>query len=470
MTAMHRSRDSSILALFGLSLAACVDLGREADLPDEGALSPVAGDSLRATWEEGPALPFPIANNAVASLRVGDRLHLFSFLGIDSTRLQDGIVRDAFSLRAGEGWQALRPVPGAEGRLAATAQAVDGRVYLFGGYTVAPDGQERSVPEVDVWDPVAGRWEAASPIPLPVDDAVSGVWRDSLIYLVSGWSQSDNVADVQIFDPAGARWLRGTPIPGPPVFGHAGAIAEDAIIYCGGVRIDPSRNPRFVISDSCWRGEIEPNAPERIAWRELAPPPGRPKYRAAAGTLPGSGLVIFTGGTDNPYNFDGVGYDGVPSEPDPTTFAYDVRRDRWLRGPPLPAATMDHRGLVWAEGALWVVGGMRESRRVTGRTGRLRLGASVPGSLAGGRAAFEVRCAGCHGFEAGGTGHGPPLVHPVYRPSHHADAAFQLAVTSGVRAHHWTYGDMPPVRGVDRADVERIVAYVRWLQRRAGID
>ncbi len=70
-------------------------------------------------------------------------------------------------------------------------------------------------------------------MPLPVDDAVSGVWRDSLIYLVSGWHDSDNVAAVQIYDPERNAWEQATPIPGPPVFGYAGGIAGDGIGYDG---------------------------------------------------------------------------------------------------------------------------------------------------------------------------------------------------------------------------------------------
>jgi hypothetical protein len=39
-----------------------------------------------------------------------------------------------------------------------------------------------------------------------------------------------------------------------------------------------------------------------------------------------------------------------------------------------------------------------------------------------------------------------------------------------VRAHHWRFGNMPPVDGVNRAEVEKIVAYVRALQRANGIE
>jgi len=94
----------------------------------------------------------------------------------------------------------------------------------------------------------------------------------------------------------------------------------------------------------------------------------------------------------------------------------------------------------------------------------------VPAGLADGERLFNDNCARCHGIRAAGTDAGPPLVHVVYEPNHHADIAFQRAVTLGVPAHHWRFGNMPPVPGVDEAAVERITAYVRWLQRAAGIE
>lgn len=88
-----------------------------------------------------------------------------------------------------------------------------------------------------------------------------------------------------------------------------------------------------------------------------------------------------------------------------------------------------------------------------------------------GRMAFDAICAACHGQNAAGrAGYGPPLVHRIYEPSHHADASFFLAVQNGVRAHHWPFGNMPPQDGLTRADVTAIIAYVRELQRANGIE
>ena len=94
----------------------------------------------------------------------------------------------------------------------------------------------------------------------------------------------------------------------------------------------------------------------------------------------------------------------------------------------------------------------------------------VPAERAEGERLVTESCARCHGALARGTDTGPPLVHIIYEPSHHADFAFQRAAQMGVAAHHWRFGNMPPVPGVTPGDVEQITAYVRWLQRQAGIE
>jgi mono/diheme cytochrome c family protein len=96
-------------------------------------------------------------------------------------------------------------------------------------------------------------------------------------------------------------------------------------------------------------------------------------------------------------------------------------------------------------------------------------GGPVPAEFQVGETKFNVNCAACHGKQAAGTDHGPPLVHKIYEPNHHGDPAFQRAVANGVKAHHWEFGNMPKIDGVTPDDVDQIVKYVRWLQKQAGI-
>ena len=82
-----------------------------------------------------------------------------------------------------------------------------------------------------------------------------------------------------------------------------------------------------------------------------------------------------------------------------------------------------------------------------------------------GQQVFNTTCVLCHGVNAAGTNQGPPLVHKIYEPGHHGDFAFRNAVSNGVPAHHWQFGNMPPVPGVGEGEVEEIICYIRELQR-----
>lgn len=87
-----------------------------------------------------------------------------------------------------------------------------------------------------------------------------------------------------------------------------------------------------------------------------------------------------------------------------------------------------------------------------------------------GKIAFQSNCLACHGENAvGQKGVAPPLIHKIYEPSHHGDESFQRAISVGVRAHHWKFGNMPAIEGLTRGDVKAIIAYVRELQAANGI-
>ena len=92
------------------------------------------------------------------------------------------------------------------------------------------------------------------------------------------------------------------------------------------------------------------------------------------------------------------------------------------------------------------------------------------GDSARGEDLYYKKCQVCHGQNGQGTNQGPPLAHNTYNPRHHADLAFHLAVRNGVRSHHWKFGDMEPIQNASPEDVGHIVAYVRELQRKAGIN
>ncbi|MEX0698967.1 MAG: cytochrome c [Acidimicrobiia bacterium] len=87
-----------------------------------------------------------------------------------------------------------------------------------------------------------------------------------------------------------------------------------------------------------------------------------------------------------------------------------------------------------------------------------------------GSALYAANCAQCHGADLRGTNQGPSHLSQVYEPGHHGDGAFLVAVTAGVRPHHWNFGPMPPIEGLTPADIEAIIAFVRERQRVEGLE
>jgi hypothetical protein len=319
---------------------------------------------------ELPPLPMPVTNNAVTGVTVGDREFLVSFLGLGAGKGHGDTLDATFVLEAGTGgWSRAAPVPGGVGRLAGSAASANGIAFVFGGYTVAEDGAEESTPWVHAFDPLTATFEERQPMPVPVDDAVAVAYEDRYIYLVSGWHDHGNVNLVQRYDTATDSWRQATPIPGRAVFGHAGGIVGNRIVYCDGVAIgaNPDRGRDFVASDECFVGIIDASDGRRIDWRKAPPHPRLPRYRMAAAGVEGSGTVLFVGGSENPYNYDGIGYDGRPSLPAAGALSFDLMDFTWAETAAGGDPGMDYRGLVPFGGGWVAVGGMRAGQVVSDR-------------------------------------------------------------------------------------------------------
>lgn len=321
-------------------------------------------------------LPLPVSNNAVASVTSNGKEYVVSFNGLKSGKTPADTHAMTFVMDTGSGqWLAGPPVPGGAGRLAAAAASVGDLAYVFGGYSVAEDGTEQSTPWVHSFDPVSRKFLERAPMPVPVDDAIALAYGQRYIYLVSGWHDLANVNLTQRYDTATDSWSQATPIPGSPVFGHAGGIVGNVIVYCDGVEIraHPDKPRDYVATNECYLGIIDELQPRRIDWRTVDHHPGPARYRAAAAGSEALNGVVFIGGTDNPYNYNGIGYDGRPSEPQINALIFDLDTLQWQIVQQSNQPTMDHRALV-AAGDRWLtVGGMIAGQEVTGRVLAYRL-------------------------------------------------------------------------------------------------
>jgi Secretion system C-terminal sorting domain/Kelch motif len=255
------------------------------------------------------SLPEPVSNNAISSAKVGDTTFVYSFAGIDKTKIWSGIHLKSWRLNSKtDVWQPISSVPDPfGGKIAASASVVKNKIYVIGGYHVAANGSETSSNKTHIFDPVLNNWLAdGANIPTPIDDQVQAVWRDSLIFVVTGWSNTTNVSAVQIYNPANNIWLTGTNTPNNTdfkAFGASGIIIKDTIFYCGGAKTGTN----FPAVSVFRKGVINPQNPTEISWSSLVLPAAK-GYRMAAATM--NNRPIWLGGSEVTYNYDGVAYNG----------------------------------------------------------------------------------------------------------------------------------------------------------------
>lgn len=320
------------------------------------------------TWTELAPMPEPVANHAVEAGWCGDTLCVFSFAGIDTTKSYTGIHLDTYRYNTlTDAWSTLTDVPDTLGKIAAGASTIQGKIYVAGGYYVFANGSELSSDDLHVFDPETSSWlEDAAPMPTPIDDQVQTVYRDSLLVLATGWSDTGNVNDIQLFDVTTQTWQSASEPPSSTLytaFGASGAIVGDTLYYLGGV------SNTFSANSALRRGDINPEDATDIDWSFSGTSPTvDDTYRAACSTY--QDQIVWFGGAGIAYNYDGLAYaggDGVP--PLDRILTYHPASDTWNEILGTPEAVMDLRGVAKVAENQWIIcGGMHADQTVSDRT------------------------------------------------------------------------------------------------------
>lgn len=317
-------------------------------------------------WTALSPIPEPVSNNAVTSAYSGDTLCIYSFAGIDVSKSPNGIHNKSFKYNTiTQQWSQLPDLPQGLTRIAAGASTVNNKIYIIGGYHVFENLNEESLNYVHVFDPETNTFlPDAAPLPTRIDDHVQAVWRDSLIFVITGWSQSTNVANVQIFDPALNEWTAGTSVPNNnfyKAFGASGDFVGDTIYYNGGAVIGGS----FPGTAQLRKGVVNPDNPNEIEWSVEEENPGSKGYRMGSISL--GDKVFWIGGGGQTYNFDGVAYNGSGIvEPLERIMHYDPVAFSWTGSPNTPFKVMDMRGVAKVSDSSFIIcGGMTSGAEVS---------------------------------------------------------------------------------------------------------
>ena len=320
---------------------------------------------LAADQPKIPAMPSAVTSNAVASLKGG--IEVFSIMGMGTKRTWDDVSNKMYQLGMRSGrWIESRPVPGVAGRLGASAIGVRGQIYLFGGYTIDGQGNESVLGDVNVFAPQDHRWYRAEDVPIPVDSAVIGVTHDRFIYLVGGRSRNGPVNNVQVYDVEKNAWSQATAFPGTPVFGHAGGIADEVIVYVDGAKKDAAG--KYLASDECWMGKIDRKDSNKIEWSKLPAHPGPGRFGIVAGAGEHDHRILFSGGTTAPHDYKGLDSDGKQAQLSPLTFQFELHGNKWETiTDDTYDVRADSRGVVFTPLGPLILGGTLKNSAVSAR-------------------------------------------------------------------------------------------------------
>lgn len=328
----------------------------------------VQGFGQNWTWTELDTMPFRTANNAVCEAVVNGNEFVYSFGGIDTSKVYSGIHKRSFKYDVNNAtWSEIAPLPDSLPKIASAASYVKGKIYILGGYHVFQNGNETSSDKVHVYNPQTDAYEAdGALIPQPIDDHVQCVYKDSLIFVVTGWSNVGNFPTVQIYDPTLDQWQNGTFVPSTAqytAFGASGYIVGDTLYYHGG-----AAGGSFAARKFMRKGYINPNDPTDITWEYMGEAPGAAGYRSAcSGT---DELVFWVGGAPTSYNFDGIAYNGSGGvDPSARILHFKPSDSTYLDETTQPYGVMDLRGIAKLSGNRWIIcGGMDTNQVVSNRT------------------------------------------------------------------------------------------------------
>jgi N-acetylneuraminic acid mutarotase len=316
-------------------------------------------------------MPERVANNATTQATVGGIPYVFSFSGIDFTKECGSNHLKSFRYNTvADEWEFIAPLPDPMGgKIAAGASTVKNKIYIIGGYHVNDMCSEVSSKKVHIYDPETNEYlPDGVNIPKAIDDHIQVVWRDSLIFVVTGWSNTNNVTNVQIYNPTKDEWMTGKSIPSHSqwrVFGGSGTIIGDTLYYAGGA--GNWNGSTFPPTTTLRKGFINPNDPTDILWVGVTSPLAK-GYRMGASDYNGS--AVWIGGSDETYNFDGIAYNGSGGVPPLDRIkTYNPQTGQITDIDGFIPKIMDLRGVAKISDNEYIIaGGMEENQEVTNRT------------------------------------------------------------------------------------------------------
>ena len=272
----------------------------------------MAGGADRAlgSWSKGA--PAPTKRTEVAAASLGGNIYVVG--GFSEPNLSN-LLHLAIS-RAVEvydpvkdSWSTRAPLP--EGRHHAGIAALEGYLYVIGGFTASFMSVWHAVATVYRYDPSSNVWMEMAPMPTARGALGVAVYQDRL-YAIGGYNEKGNPSAVEVFYPLSNSWVSAAPLPTPR--DHLGVATVGSRIYAIGGR--PHLDYRHNMAT------MEAYDPDVNQWQRLRELP-TPRSGIAAGVI--DGIIYVVGGEASTGTFA-------------TNEAFDPTQNQWKTMTPMPTA------------------------------------------------------------------------------------------------------------------------------------
>ena len=237
----------------------------------------LAFDTGTETWIEIPGLP--VLRDFSAGAVVNDFFYVCG--GIDETH---GATRSVEMLDIRQQkWSSAPPMHDIRSRFPAVA--CNGKLYVFGGLDVDPDGNYGNLASAESYDPAIGRWQGIAPMSVARHGHAATVLGDA-IYVAGGYTDTGQTGLLERYDPVENAWTTLAPMPTPRGFHGLVAVRGQLFAIAGRIYAGPAA--------------VEAYDPDQHSWHSLSPLDGRLNRFAAA--VIGDKIYVI-GGEEDP---DGV--------------------------------------------------------------------------------------------------------------------------------------------------------------------
>jgi len=270
-------------------------------------------------WMSSTPLPLARWAHGTVFYETNDTGYVYLISGADGS-FANTVINNRYNLVTGV-WDVIAPIPAARTQISAIA--TKGKIFVPGGY----GGSFSPVNRMDIYDIATNTWSTGTNMTQAVGDYAIGLYGDSLIYVIGGYTGSGDVNLVQIYNVNTNTWSAGTPKTGNSCAGLRGGIVDNKIIIAGGYSQVLARELDDVVI-----GTIDITNPDIISWTASSPYPGGTVGRFGAGVPTITHLetdqlspryVLFAGGDPN----------GQGTSVKNDSWAYDFTVNQWKIGP-----------------------------------------------------------------------------------------------------------------------------------------